>query len=72
MTTLPDTVSAWITTQADAFRRYEHLPVYTGRQPRDDALIRSVLDALADGACSHTAAIREWVDMRVAGMEEAA
>ncbi len=68
---LPDAVTAWLTTQADQFRTYEHVPVYEGRQRRDPALAEWVLRALADGSCAGAAAAIEWVD-RVRASREAA
>lgn len=65
-------LAAWAATQAGRFRRHEHADVYHGRMPRDEALIRWVLDTLAEAGCPATALVLEHIDQRRAGMRETA
>ncbi len=68
----PDTVTAWIGAQVARFHHTNQAATPAGRTPRDPALIQAAIEALCDATCPWAASVREYIDRRVAGMEDAA
>lgn len=70
--TTPDPVSAWARHHGTRLRQHLLDRRFTPSDTPETDAVQYVIDALCDGACPWAAAIREYVDRRVAGMKEAA